>query len=428
MKIGLEVHVALPTKTKLFCSDLAYENQEEPNSNVCPVCLGLPGAKPVLNQKALEISVGIAKALNCEITEKTWFVRKVYFYPDLPKGYQITQLDGAVGIKGYVDLNGKKIGIRRVQIEEDPARIIREKDYTLIDFNRSGVPLNEIVTEPDITSLEELKNFIEELRSTLYYQGVNINQELKTDLNISLAEKRVEIKNVTGVRNLIAAAEYEIKRQSALIKEGKEINAETRSYKEDSNETVSSREKETEEEYGFTFEPDLTFYDTAKLSIPKAVIASSAAKELAYKNEYSEKTIRELILFNKKNLSLLSSLSKEEFKKGVSLIEKFASFGIEDFSDEEFKKMVGQDISSLEKDGFLQLLGRSSKYEEKPDEKEIETRVMEILSLDKNLLARGINDEKAMGFMIGKVKEKYHVSGKEAADIIKKVIKRILNN
>ena len=281
MKIGLEVHVALPTKTKLFCSDLAYENQEEPNSNVCPVCLGLPGAKPVLNQKALEISVGIAKALNCEITEKTWFVRKVYFYPDLPKGYQITQLDGAVGIKGYVDLNGKKIGIRRVQIEEDPARIIREKDYTLIDFNRSGVPLNEIVTEPDITSLEELKNFIEELRSMLYYQGVNINQELKTDLNISLAEKRVEIKNVTGVRNLIAAAEYEIKRQSALIKEGKEINAETRSYKEDSNETVSSREKETEEEYGFTFEPDLTFYDTTKLAIQKAIIASSVAKELA---------------------------------------------------------------------------------------------------------------------------------------------------
>jgi len=428
MKIGLEVHVALPTKTKLFCSDLAYENQEEPNSNVCPVCLGLPGAKPVLNQKALEISVSIAKALNCEITEKTWFVRKVYFYPDLPKGYQITQLDGAVGIKGYVDLNGKKIGIRRVQIEEDPARIIREKDYSLIDFNRSGVPLNEIVTEPDITSLEELKNFIEELRSILYYQGVNINQEIKTDLNISLAEKRVEIKNVTGIRNLIAAAEYEIKRQSALIKEGKEINAETRSYKEDSNETVSSREKETEEEYGFTFEPDLTFYDTTKLAIQKAVIAGSVAKELAYKNGYSEKTIRELILFNKKNLSLLSSLSKEEFKKGVSLIEKFASFGIEDYSTEEFNKMIKQDISSLEKDGFLQLLGRASKYEEKADEKEIERGVREMLSSDKNLLDRGINDGKAMSFMIGKVKEKYHVTGKEAADFIKKVIKSMLNN
>ncbi len=428
MKIGLEVHVALPTKTKLFCSDLAYENQEEPNSNVCPVCLGLPGAKPVLNQKALEISTSIAKALNCEINEKTWFVRKVYFYPDLPKGYQITQLDGAVGIKGYVNLNGKRIGIRRVQIEEDPARIIREKDYSLIDFNRSGVPLNEIVTEPDITSLDELKGFIEELRSILYYQGVNINQELKTDLNISLAEKRVEIKNVTGVRNLIAAAEYEIRRQSSLIQEGKEINAETRSYKEDTDETVSSREKETEEEYGFTFEPDLTFYDTTKLSIQKAVIASSVAKELAYKQEYNEKTIRELILFNKKNLSLLIGLSKDEFKKGVSLIEKLASFGIDDYSEEEFKKMIKQDISSLEKDGFLQLLGRISKYEEKADEEEIEAGIKEMLSLDKSLLDRGINDGKAMGFMIGKVKEKYHVSGKEAADFIKKVIKSMLNN
>lgn len=428
MKIGLEVHVALPTKTKLFCSDLAYENQEEPNSNVCPVCLGLPGAKPVLNQKALEISTSIAKALNCEINEKTWFVRKVYFYPDLPKGYQITQLDGAVGIKGYVNLNGKMIGIRRVQIEEDPARIIREKDYSLIDFNRSGVPLNEIVTEPDITSLDELKGFIEELRSILYYQGVNINQELKTDLNISLAEKRVEIKNVTGVRNLIAAAEYEIRRQSSLIQEGKEINAETRSYKEDTDETVSSREKETEEEYGFTFEPDLTFYDTTKLSIQKAVIASSVANELAYKQEYNEKTIRELILFNKKNLLLLTSLSKDEFKKGVSLIEKLASFGIDDYSEEEFKKMIKQDISSLEKDGFLQLLGRTSKYEEKADEEEIEAGIKEMLSLDKSLLDRGINDGKAMGFMIGKVKEKYHVSGKEAADFIKKVIKSMLNN
>lgn len=428
MKIGLEVHVALPTKTKLFCSDLAYENQEEPNSNVCPVCLGLPGAKPVLNQKALEISTSIAKALNCEINEKTWFVRKVYFYPDLPKGYQITQLDGAVGIKGYVNLNGKRIGIRRVQIEEDPARIIREKDYSLIDFNRSGVPLNEIVTEPDITSLDELKGFIEELRSILYYQGVNINQELKTDLNISLAEKRVEIKNVTGVRNLIAAAEYEIRRQSSLIQEGKEINAETRSYKEDTDETVSSREKETEEEYGFTFEPDLTFYDTTKLSIQKAVIASSVAKELAYKQEYNEKTIRELILFNKKNLSLLIGLSKDEFKKGVSLIEKLASFGIDDYSEEEFKKMIKQDISSLEKDGFLQLLGRTSKYEEKADEEEIEAGIKEMLSLDKSLLDRGINDGKVMGFMIGKVKEKYHVSGKEAADFIKKVIKSMLNN
>ncbi len=428
MKIGLEVHVALPTKTKLFCSDLAYENQEEPNSNVCPVCLGLPGAKPVLNQKALEISTSIAKALNCEINEKTWFVRKVYFYPDLPKGYQITQLDGAVGIKGYVNLNGKRIGIRRVQIEEDPARIIREKDYSLIDFNRSGVPLNEIVTEPDITSLDELKGFIEELRSILYYQGVNINQELKTDLNISLAEKRVEIKNVTGVRNLIAAAEYEIRRQSSLIQEGKEINAETRSYKEDTDETVSSREKETEEEYGFTFEPDLTFYDTTKLSIQKAVIASSVAKELAYKQEYNEKTIRELILFNKKNLSLLIGLSKDEFKKGVSLIEKLASFGIDDYSEEEFKKMIKRDISSLEKEGFLQLLGRTSKYEEKADEAEIEAGIKEMLSLDKSLLDRGINDGKAMGFMIGKVKEKYHVSGKEAADFIKKVIKSMLNN
>lgn len=428
MKIGLEVHVALPTKTKLFCSDLAYENQEEPNSNVCPVCLGLPGSKPVLNQMALEISTNIANALNCKISERTWFVRKVYFYPDLPKGYQITQLDGAIGTNGYVAVHGKKIRIRRVQIEEDPARITREKDYSLIDFNRSGVPLNEIVTEPDIFSLEELKDFIDELRSILYYQGININQELKTDLNISLAETRVEIKNVTGVRNLIAAAEYEIARQSELIKSGKKIAAETRAYKEDSNETVSSREKETEEEYGFTFEPDLTFYDTTRITIQKPIIASTVAADLANKNDYGEKTIRELILFNRRNLSLLSSIKKEEFKDGVSLIEKFASFGIDDYSEKEFKDMLKHDVSSVEKSDFMFMLGREKKPEQKAGKPEIEAGIKEMLSSDRGLMERGLKDEKAMSFMIGKIKEKYHVTGKEAADFIRKVIKSMSNN
>ncbi len=427
MKIGLEVHVALPTKTKLFCSDLAYENQEEPNSNVCPVCLGLPGSKPVLNETALEISTSIANALNCKISENTWFVRKVYFYPDLPKGYQITQLDGAIGIDGYVDLNGKKIGIRRVQIEEDPARIIREKDYSLLDFNRSGVPLNEIVTEPDISNLEELKDFVEELRSILYYQGVNVNQELKTDLNISLAETRVEIKNVTGVRNLISAAEYEIKRQSAMIKEGKSIKAETRSYKEDTEETVSSREKETEEEYGFTFEPDLTFYSTKEIKPQNPVIASKVAKGLADKNQYSEKTIKELIMFNKRNMSLLLGVNKEDFRKAVSLIEKFAAFGIEDYSSGEFNSMLKNDITSVERPAFMSLLGREKAAEANIDKGEIEKWIRYVLSSDKNLLDRGLTDPKVIGFMIGQVKEKYQINGKDAADLIKKVIKDLQN-
>ncbi len=420
MKIGLEVHVALPTKTKLFCNDLAYENQDIPNSNVCPVCLGLPGSKPVLNKKALEISANIANSLNCKIPAKTSFVRKVYFYPDLPKGYQITQLDGAIGKEGYISIKNKKVGIRRVQIEEDPAKILREKDYSLIDFNRSGVPLNEIVTEPDIENLEELKELIKELRSILYYNGVDINQEIKSDLNISLAENRVEIKNVTGIKNLISAAEYEIQRQSQLIKDGKDVIMETRTYKEDTEETVSSREKETEEEYGFIFESDLTFYETSNIKLNKVVIPSKIAHELAEKNGYSEETIRELVMFNKRNLYLLSNTPKEDFSKAVALIEKFYSFGIMDYSDNQFEMMLKYDVSSMDKGTFMSRIEGKEPIKE-ADKKEIEEYL--ILTIKQDSTLQGREDEKAIGFLIGKLKQKYHMDSKEAKEIIEKTIK-----
>ena len=427
MRIGLEVHVALPVRTKLFCGDLAYENQDEPNSNICPVCLGLPGSKPVLNKKALDVSASIANALNCHVSERTWFVRKVYFYPDLPKGYQITQLDGAVGMDGYVRIGGKKVRIRRVQIEEDPARITREKQYSLIDFNRSGVPLNEIVTEPDIESLEEMREFVEELRSILYYQGVNINQELKIDLNISLAENRVEIKNITGIKNLVSAAEYEIKRQSALIAGGKGVRTETRTYKEDSAETVPAREKETEEEYGFIFEPDLTFYDTSRIRIDAPTIASAVAAEMAVKNGYSEKTIRELVMFDKKNLQLLSRLQKDSFRKGIALIEKFASFGITGFSDRDFDRMLEYDVSLLDRESFVSLFN-GEQPQEKSDKSGMEEEIRKMIMSDSGLSARAAKDEKARSFLIGRIKSKYHVTAKEAAMLIDKVIKGISNS
>ena len=237
----------------------------------------------------------------------------------------------------------------------------------------------------------------------------------------------MEIKNVTGVRNLISAAEYEIKRQSALIKEGKGIKAETRSYKEDTDETVSSREKETEEEYGFTFEPDLTFYSTKEIQPQKPVIASKVAKDLADKNQYSEKTIKELILFNKRNMSLLLDVNKEDFRKAISLIEKFASFGIEDYSREEFNSMLKTDITSVERPEFMSLLGREKAAEANVDKEEIKKYIRDTLSSDKNLLDRGLTDPKVIGFMIGQVKEKYPINGKDAADLIKKEIKDLQN-
>ena len=201
MKIGLEVHVALPTKSKLFCR--CSTEGDAPNSTICPICMGFPGSKPVLNKGALDVAVNVANALECRINPKISFIRKVYFYPDLPKSFQISQLDGSVGFEGKVHIAAggvnKYIGITRIQLEEDPAKVVRGDNYCLLDFNRSGIPLVEIVTDPDIASEEELYAFVNELRGILYYLGIDVDKEMKADLNISTYGDKVEIKNVLGI-------------------------------------------------------------------------------------------------------------------------------------------------------------------------------------------------------------------------------------
>ncbi|MEM3827025.1 MAG: Asp-tRNA(Asn)/Glu-tRNA(Gln) amidotransferase subunit GatB [Candidatus Micrarchaeaceae archaeon] len=324
MKIGLEVHVALPTKTKLFCSCKAFA--EEPNTSICPICMGMPGSKPKLNKEALRLGLSVASALNCKIKSSTGFVRKVYFYPDLPKSYQISQLYDPVGYEGYIELSDKKIGIRRVQLEEDPARIYREDDYTLLDFNRSGTPLLEIVTEPDIASEEELREFYAELRSILYYFGIEIDREMKADLNISLSGPRVEIKNITGIKNLIDAARYEVKRQGEMLERGEKPQTETRSYIPERMATERTREKETDEEYGYIFEPDLTFYSTS-VELIKPVYASKIAKEYAQRYNANEKTLKELIAYDKNSLELLEASAEkhgiQEIIAALELLKKY---------------------------------------------------------------------------------------------------------
>jgi len=337
MKIGLEVHVALPTKSKLFCSCKTYV--EEPNTSICPICMGMPGSKPKLNKEALKIGLSVARALNCKINEKIGFVRKVYFYPDLPKSYQISQLYDPVGFDGSIEIGSKRIGIRRIQLEEDPARIYREDDYTLLDFNRSGTPLLEIVTEPDIGSEEELRDFYAELRSILYYFGVEIDGEMKADLNISLSKSRVEVKNVTGIKNLIDAARYEINRQSAMLERGEEPQVETRSYIPESMTTVHTREKETDEEYGYIFEPDLTFYST-NIKLVEPVYASAIAKAYAEKYNYSEKTIKELIAYDRTALELLkSSAESHRMQDIIAALELLKKYKIE-LDAAKFKKLL----------------------------------------------------------------------------------------
>ncbi len=262
MKIGLEVHVQLPTKSKLFCS--CSTSAEEPNSSICPTCLGFPGSRPSLNRRALEMGVEIARFLDCKIPEEVWFSRKTYFYPDLPKCFQITQYDSALGTDGTFIVNERTIGIWRAHLEEDPGRIKRVgkagEEVSLIDYNRSGIPLVEIVTAPDLTSPEEARIFLQELLVELRHiigTMAGDEQSVRVDANISMDGERVEVKNIQGLRNLEKALKFEASRQSKMVEAGMKVVRETRRYDEVRKVTMSSREKETEEDYGYIGEPDL---------------------------------------------------------------------------------------------------------------------------------------------------------------------------
>ncbi len=270
--IGLEVHVQLKTKSKMFCTGIAEYFGEEPNSHTCPVCLGLPGALPVINQKAIESAIKVGLALNCQVNKETKFDRKNYFYPDLPKGYQISQYDLPVSRQGHILVEGKKIRINRAHMEEDTGKLIHTKVagkmVSLIDFNRSGVPLLEIVSEPDISSPEGARSYAKKLHQTMRYLEVaDVDMEkagMRFDANVSLRAKgdkelgtKVEIKNINSFRFLAKALEFEIVRQAKKLDAGEKIIQETRGWVEGKGETVSQRTKETSPDYRYFPEPDL---------------------------------------------------------------------------------------------------------------------------------------------------------------------------
>ncbi len=265
--IGLEVHCQLNTQSKLFCSCEAYPQNAKPNESVCEVCLGYPGAKPVLNKKAIDHVVGIGIAMGCKINSETYFSRKTYFYPDMPKNFQITQYEVPIASEGTIEVNSSKIRIRRVHLEEDPARIIyangslETTSYVLIDYNRAGVPLAEIVTEPDIGSPKDARAFLEKLSAILEYLKAydqSTGASLRVDANISIeGGERVEIKNVTGFENVEKALNYEIVRQQNLVRLGRKVERETRHFDEVAKTTLPLRKKEFEEDYGYIFDPDL---------------------------------------------------------------------------------------------------------------------------------------------------------------------------
>ena len=275
--IGLEVHAQLLTKSKMYCGCSADYASAPPNTHVCPVCLGMPGVLPVINRQAVEYTMMTALALNCPISEYTKFDRKNYPYPDLVKGYQISQYDAPIGQKGLltIEVDGvtKKIGITRVHLEEDTAKLLHRtspdgEDYSLVDINRSGCPLMEIVGEPDLRSPEEARQYLIKLRSILQYLGVSTgNMEegsFRCDANISLRPEgsneftaKVEVKNMNSFKAVYQAMEYEARRQRKAAAEGKKLLQETRGWVEDKGKTVSQRSKEYAHDYRYFPEPDL---------------------------------------------------------------------------------------------------------------------------------------------------------------------------
>lgn len=270
--IGLEVHSQLLTKSKMFCGCSTGYANAAPNTHVCPICMGMPGVLPVINQEAVTYTIMTALALNCSIPEYSKFDRKSYHYPDLMKGYQISQYDIPLSRDGYlmIELRGQqqKIGITRVHLEEDTARSLHHEGYTLIDVNRAGTPLMEIVSEPDMRSPEEARLYMQKLREILIYLGVASGRmeegSLRCDANVSVRPRgeqklgvKTEIKNMNSFRSVERALEYEARRQIAVIREGGVIRQETRGWVENRGVTVPQRTKEFADDYRYFPEPDL---------------------------------------------------------------------------------------------------------------------------------------------------------------------------
>jgi aspartyl-tRNA(Asn)/glutamyl-tRNA(Gln) amidotransferase subunit B len=279
--IGLEIHVQLDTATKMFCGCSTDYEDSEPNTHTCPTCLGLPGALPVVNERAVEYAVKVGKALDCDVRDETTFHRKNYFYPDLPKDFQITQYDAPINEDGEVAVRvedeEQTVGIRRAHMEEDPGALVHKggsierATHTLIDYNRSGTPLLEIVTEPDLRSPQEARALVDKLREILEYLGVfdvDRGGALRVDANVSIAPaghddpieeagNRTEVKNIGSIKAVEKALAYEVTRQKNQLKRGGEVAQETRHYDGDRGVTVTLREKVGEKDYRYHREADL---------------------------------------------------------------------------------------------------------------------------------------------------------------------------
>ena len=334
--IGLEIHIELKTKTKMFCGCLNDPDEKQANVNICPICTAQPGTLPVINEDAVRKTIKTGLALNCEIQKESKFDRKNYFYPDLPKGYQISQYDKPFCEKGFLEIfdldnlseENKKIRITRIHLEEDTGRLIHSQESSLVDYNRAGIPLMEMVTEPDFKTAQEAKKFAEELQLILRYLNVSeANMEkgqMRVEVNISLVEEdkplgslgtKVEVKNLNSFRIAEQAINYEMKRQKQILDDKKEVLQETRGWNEAKKATVRQRKKEGSRDYRYFPEPDL----------PTVYLEDSLIQEI------------------KAEIPELPGQKRERFKKEYSLSEKEIEIFVQDKSlSAYFEKVISE--------------------------------------------------------------------------------------
>ncbi|MBI1978505.1 MAG: Asp-tRNA(Asn)/Glu-tRNA(Gln) amidotransferase subunit GatB [Candidatus Aenigmarchaeota archaeon] len=460
--MGLECHVNLLSKSKLFCSSPTdYENYE-PNEATCVTCLGYPGSKPVLNKKIVESALMVAKALNCEISPVMFFSRKSYFYPDMPKDFQITQYEIPIAKNGHLVINGKKIRIRRIQIEEDPGKLIHvgggitNAQYVLIDYNRAGMPLIEVVTEPDFENVQEVREFLSKLQSILEHLEVydpGKEASLRIDSNISLeGGERVEVKNITGFADVEKALSYEIVRQQNLVRMGMKIERETRHFDEATKTTAMVRKKETEEDYGYIFEPDLpqfTLPEKLIKSIDKQMPELPDARVKRFTKEYViPENQSQIIVYTEKALADFFEACVKLFNKPGYISRWIVTdlLKVLNWNDITIKKskvtpkLFTEFLKTMDKGEITERLGKELIKELVPAGKSVKELVkakgisakIDLESVVKQVIKENkkavedykLGNEKAVQFLIGQVLRKTKATGdpNKIKELIKKLV------
>ncbi len=488
--IGLEIHVELKTKSKLFCACSNNPDETKPNVNICPICMGHPGVLPVINKEAVKKIVKAALALNCEIAKSSEFYRKLYFYPDLPKGYQISQDISPLAKNGFIKIDGKKIRVHEIHLEEDVAKLVHPQgeDYSLVDFNRAGIPLIELVTEPDINSALVARRFAQELQLILRYLNVSdANMEkgqMRVEVNVSLSSEhskklgtKVEIKNLNSFRAVNEATNFEIARQKKLLEENKKVVPETMGWDDEKRLTFSQREKgggafSTEDFHAP--EPNLfplrltdTYIEKIRSEIPELPSQREerfkkeyhlSGKEIGLYviqkdlGEYFEKVVSELNNWVKAK-KLKEKITGNEFKKLVKLASNYISTDLqgllrgasargEDFliTPENFAEFIsmiylGEISSKIAKTLLKEMFGAGGDPSQIIEEKGLRqiTDETELEKIAKDVIKKNpkpVGDyqkgkEEALQFLVGQIMAQ--TKGKANPEKINKILRKLLS-